>query len=204
MLVQGWAGVCATAAPAAFAFLAMAHRETLMDLNDEAGDRASGVWTLPVVAGPRAALAAAAALLAGAAAVACGAALRGGGLAWVVSACALAWLSAGSAAPACQHSTIGPAQRGGVLLFKALRKPVNCSFRYADCGATASQWARSPAVEVPVRFACAVLVACVMRPAFAALTSVRRSSFDPETVSAAVGGSLKIIGLGMLVTAALV
>ena len=101
--MQGWAGVCATAAPAAFAFLAMAHRETLMDLNDEAGDRAFGVWTLPVVAGPRAALAAAAALLAGAAAVACGAALRGGGLAWVVSARALAWLPAGSAAPACQR-----------------------------------------------------------------------------------------------------
>ncbi|KAK9838465.1 hypothetical protein WJX81_001046 [Elliptochloris bilobata] len=78
----GWAGVCATAAPAAFAFLAMAHRETLMDLNDVAGDRAAGVWTLPVVAGPRAALATTAVLLAGAAAVAIGAALLGSGLAW--------------------------------------------------------------------------------------------------------------------------
>jgi len=91
---QGWAGMRATAPPAAFAFLATAHRETLMDVNDTAGDRAAGVWTLPVVAGPRAAVVAAAGLLAGAAAVAAGAALRGGGLAWAVRAHALSatWL----------------------------------------------------------------------------------------------------------------
>ena len=57
-----------------------------MDLNDAAGDREAGVWTLPVVAGPRASLAAATALLAGAAAVAFSATLRGSGLAWVVRA----------------------------------------------------------------------------------------------------------------------
>ena len=55
-----------------------------------------------------------------------------------------------------------------------------------------------------MRAACAALVAGVMRPAFAALASIRHSSFKPETVSAAVGASLKTIGLGMLLTAALV
>jgi len=96
---QGWAGMRATAPPAAFAFLATAHRETLMDVNDTAGDRAAGVWTLPVVAGPRAAVVAAAGLLAGAAAVAAGAALRGGGLAWAVRAGTPA-----AARPACASS----------------------------------------------------------------------------------------------------
>ena len=55
-----------------------------------------------------------------------------------------------------------------------------------------------------MRAACIALLACVMQPAFAALASIRRSRFNSETVSAAVGASLKTIGLGMILTAALV
>jgi len=34
-----------------FTFFGIMHREILMDMNDEAGDRAAGVLTLPVVFG---------------------------------------------------------------------------------------------------------------------------------------------------------
>ena len=34
-----------------FTFLGIMHREILMDMNDEVGDRAAGVLTLPVVFG---------------------------------------------------------------------------------------------------------------------------------------------------------
>lgn len=68
----------------------------------------------------------------------------------------------------------------------------------------AEQWAHNPGVEAWVRAACAAAMAAVVRPAFAALASIGRSGFQPDVVSAAVDNSLKAIGLGMLLTAALV
>ena len=55
-----------------------------------------------------------------------------------------------------------------------------------------------------MRAACAAAMAAVVRPAFAALASIGCSGFHPDVVSAAVDNSLKAIGLGMLLTAALV
>ena len=75
------------AAPAAYLFLAIMHREVLMDINDTRGDQEAGVRTLPVVFGRKVALGVAAALCAAASGIAAHAALAGNGLAWLVRAC---------------------------------------------------------------------------------------------------------------------
>jgi 4-hydroxybenzoate polyprenyltransferase len=71
--------------PSAFLFLGIMQREIMMDIQDRGGDGAAGVQTLPVVLGPRVALAVCCALLAACGALAAHAALCGGGLAaaWV-------------------------------------------------------------------------------------------------------------------------
>ncbi|KAF8056478.1 digeranylgeranylglyceryl phosphate synthase [Scenedesmus sp. PABB004] len=74
----GAAGIARLAPAALYAFGGVMFREILMDLNDAPGDRAAGVWTLPVLLGKPAALAAAAGFLAAGAAAAGGALLRAG------------------------------------------------------------------------------------------------------------------------------
>jgi 4-hydroxybenzoate polyprenyltransferase len=82
--VQDAAVLGAVAAPAAYLFLAIMHREILMDINDTRGDQEAGVRTLPVVYGRRAALGVAAAMCAAATVIAAHAALAGSGLARLV------------------------------------------------------------------------------------------------------------------------
>ncbi len=55
-----------------------------------------------------------------------------------------------------------------------------------------------------MRGAAAAALAGVMRPAFAALAAIWRGGFQPDAIAAAVDASLATIGLGMLLTAALV
>ncbi|KAL4442686.1 hypothetical protein ABPG77_006680 [Micractinium sp. CCAP 211/92] len=75
-------GLHAVLAPSAFLWLGIMHREIMMDIQDRRGDGAAGVQTLPVVLGPRGALAFCLALLAACSALAVSAALQGSGLAW--------------------------------------------------------------------------------------------------------------------------
>lgn len=75
-------GLHAVLAPSAFLWLGIMHREIMMDIQDRRGDGAAGVQTLPVVLGPRGALAFCLALLAACSALAAHAALQGSGLAW--------------------------------------------------------------------------------------------------------------------------
>lgn len=67
-----------------YLFCCILHREILMDINDTDGDRASGIPTLPVVLGRRAALGAAALLAAVALGISLRCALLGSGLSWLV------------------------------------------------------------------------------------------------------------------------
>ena len=72
------------AAPVAYLFLSIMHREVLMDINDTRGDQEAGVRTLPVVFGRKAALGMAAGLCNAALGVAMHAAVAGSGLQWLV------------------------------------------------------------------------------------------------------------------------
>ena len=72
------------AAPVAYLFLCIMHREILMDINDTRGDQEAGVRTLPVVFGRKAALATAASLCMTALGVTMHAATAGHGLHWLV------------------------------------------------------------------------------------------------------------------------
>ncbi len=71
-------------------------------------------------------------------------------------------------------------------------------------GLRRAQWARHPGAEAWVRGAAAAALAGVMRPAFAALAAIWRGGFQPDAIAATVDASLATIGLGMLLTAALV
>lgn len=140
-------GLRCMAAPTAYLFMSILHREILMDIADRNGDRASGVPTLPVVLGARASLAICAALLGACAALGVHAALAGRGLAWAWGAhpawepgmrtaalAAVAWAHAPSAAaiaailrsgfgrPQLSHAiTLGLRSAGlGTLLLAAL------------------------------------------------------------------------------------
>jgi 4-hydroxybenzoate polyprenyltransferase len=134
-------------APCAFVFLGIMYREILMDINDMDGDRAAGVWTLPVVAGRSRALAVALTLFTAASAVAMWVATHGQGLAW-------AWAMYGL--------------------------PMG--------------WVRAAAVG---------MVAAVVGPVYRAAAAIYQNGFVKAEVSAAIDESMKPIGLGMILLAAL-
>ena len=83
--VQGGGALRAVAAPAAYLFLLIMHREILMDINDTRGDAEMGVRTVPVVFGRDTALMAAAALCVAASAIAMQAAAAAS--LWAVCSC---------------------------------------------------------------------------------------------------------------------
>lgn len=51
--LQGQNGVSKLLVPCAYLFLGIMHREILMDISDEEGDRKACIWTVPVLAGMR-------------------------------------------------------------------------------------------------------------------------------------------------------
>ena len=66
------------------------------------------------------------------------------------------------------------------------------------------QWASGWAAERTVRALAMLSVVFVASPVAAAISSIWRSSFDRSTISRAVDESMKSIGIGMIVLAAVV
>ncbi len=64
------------------------------------------------------------------------------------------------------------------------------------------QWASGWAAERTVRALAMLSVVFVARPVSAPILSIWRSSFDRSTISRAVDESMKSIGIGMIVLAA--
>ncbi|CAL8467253.1 g6789 [Coccomyxa elongata] len=109
------AALATVAAPCAYLFCCILHREILMDINDTDGDRASGIPTLPVVLGRRAALGAAALLAAAALGISLRCALLGSGLSWL-------WALAPSLQPWMRSVSALAALANGCALLRAAGK----------------------------------------------------------------------------------
>jgi hypothetical protein len=175
-------------------------REILMDLNDAEGDRASGVWTLPVLLGKPAALASATlclllgsgAALARLLAPAAGSgALLGAAGAGAVGASS----AAAAAATAAARATPTAVATGAAAV---------ASWPLLQQGLVAAGVAWSPAwhTAIVVALPALLLLAAVGQLGRLAL-AVSRSGFDRAVVSHAVDECLKPVGATIILLAAL-
>ena len=171
------------AAPAAYLFLGIMHREVLMDINDVRGDAEACVRTLPVVLGRRAALGIAAALSAAAAGVTMFAAATGSGFSWLVR----------PTKPMCR------------LARAILISGVGCM-----CGVVLNacawplQWLWSPPCEPYMRALLGGVCLLTQLPLLAAAVRISKSAFEKATVKDAIEGSMTFIGMGLLLTSLMV
>lgn len=90
-------------------------------------------------------------------------------------------------------------------IFSASCFPIqlNMSSLCLDHWFSAPQWQQHPAVQPWVRLAAATAFTAVMRPLFARVLQIWRSQFDCQVISDAIDGSLRPIGVGLILLAAL-
>lgn len=183
----GDAGLLRLAPATLFAFSGVMFREILMDLNDAEGDRANGVWTLPVLLGKPAALACAVGCMLGGSAVALARLLTSTAGSAVVG--ALAPLQQGVGG--CAFSVGGEAPAAGAwpLLQQGL---VGLGVQWGPA------WHNAAVVAVP---ALVLLVAVAGLGRLAA--RIAASGFDATVVGAAVDECLKPVGATIILLAAL-
>ena len=162
---------------------------------DRSGDGALGVQTLPVVLGPRAALAVGLAPLAACAALGAHAALRGAGLAWSAWPAHAAWLEPALRCAALAAVAWNLAQPTAAAWQVRCRPPSTSPRRLLARGRLASPCCRSVA-------SCLCFRLLHHAPPCLGL-QVLRSGFDRDRVSAAIAISMKSVGLGTLLLAVL-